>query len=271
MSTLSRNIKTILASSMLALSAGTVSDAFAGAPFQVNPNSIPGVTLGSAFIADFINGSSSARVVANGGNVYTSNGYIQYTGFTYLGGAVGVAATRLNLDYGLFATFTQTFNCPAPLAVGVTCGVSTISLNLYADPGFADTFVGAAIGSDPVHTDVGGNDVLLATANVVINGLAGINALGGAFENVNTNFTLQNPAGGNYFINPVPFYTLAFSEFNNTSLGIACSPANCTNIIEVAINSESGGSDLVPIPEPATLALLGMGVLAAGLSRRRKV
>jgi len=80
-------------------------------------------------------------------------------------------------------------------------------------------------------------------------------------------------AGGNYFTLPVPFYTLAFSNFNNTSQGIACNTAGCVNPTVVAINSENGGSDFNRIPEPASLALIAVGLLAAGagsMARKRK-
>ena len=271
MSTLTKQVGKVALGAILTLGAASFSNAYAAGVFTVNPNSIPGTTAGTQFNADFVSGSSTTRVVNTGGTDYTSSGYITYTGFSLNSTPIGANITRLTVDYGLYATFTQTFTCPALLQPGTTCTVDTIDLNVYADPGFADTFTQATLAANPSVTDVGSNDILLGTATVVINGTAGINTLGGAFENVNTNFALT-AAGSNYFVKPVPFFNLAFSEFNNTSLGIQCSPTTvpkCQGAQVVAITGESGGTQFLRVPEPATLGLMGIGLLAFGLARRR--
>jgi PEP-CTERM motif len=274
MATLRKRI--ISATATLALSAGIAFNASAGAVFGVNP--VPyayGDVFAAQFFADFVSGQSTTRVVNIGGTDYSSTGFITFQGFSLFSSPIGAATTGLDLGagigYGLYATFTQTFSCPAVLGPGVTCNVDTISLNLWLDPRFADKFTPATLGADPTVTDVGGDDILLATVNTVIAGTAGIDLLGGAFENVNTNFILQSPDGPIYFFFPSPFYDLAFSEFNNTSAGIACSPS-CSAADIVAITGESGGTQffIQQAPEPASLALVGLGLLAAGAVRRRR-
>jgi hypothetical protein len=153
------------------------------------------------------------------------------------------------------------------LGTGVTCAAETINLSLYANPGDADTFVAASLGGpaptnsviDPIH------DILLGTANSIVGGgTAGINTLGGAFENINTNFALNGTMGSNFFTQPVPFYTFAFSEYNNTSTGLACNATGC------AVNFESGLTDFNNAPEPASLAIFGLGLTGLAALRRRK-
>jgi hypothetical protein len=273
MSTFKKKLAIAVAGGMLAISGA----ATAAGVFTIDPTSINGT--GTQFDADFVTGASSARIQrVDSTNDYTASGWIQFGSFKLGGSVISTDITKLDstTGYGLYATFTQTFTCPSALAVGVTCDVSTISLNVYADPGFLDTFKLATLAADPTVTDVGSNDILLATANVVIAGTAGINSLGGAFENVNTNFILTT-AGSNYFIKPVPFFNVAFSNFNNSSTGLLCNtfvsaanPCPGTPSI-VAVNDENGGTtfERTAIPEPGTLALIGLGVLALGFMRKR--
>ncbi len=270
--------KIVAASAVLALGMGAIATANAANVFTIDPNSLTGVTGGATFDADHVGGLSSTRVTNIAGTTnYTATGWIQYQGFQLNGTTIPSPVSQLNTNYGLYATFTQTFTCGSLLSPGgAACSVSGIDLNLYADiwdNNYAanhDDFTQAAVGVDPTVTDNGGNDVLLATVNQVYQGVAGIDALGGAYENVNTNFALT-AAGQNYFINPVPFYEVALSEFNNTSSGIACDTAGCVNATDVAINNESGSSTLAPVPEPSTVALFGVGLLVMGASLRRRL
>ena len=267
MSTLSKQVRKFAVGAMLTVGAATVSSAYAAGIFTVDPTAY--YPAGSTFMADFVSGSSTARVVNTSGTDYTSTGFITYTGFSLASSPIGAGVTGVTVGYGLYATFTQTFTCPTLLNPGVTCTIDSIALDVFVDPGFHDTFTQATLAANPTVTDVGSNDVLLGSANFVVNGTAGINSLGGAFENVNTNFLLT-AAGSSYFINPVPFFNLAFSEFNNTSTGIACTPTTCLNATVVAITGESGGTQFLRVPEPATLALTGIGLIAAGFARRRR-
>lgn len=286
-------LRAVAAAALLMMTAGA--HAAVAQDFTVNPKSNGLTAMGSVFQADQVSGLSSARVTYLGANQYESVGYIQYQGFGLNGQTVGVDKTMLNftgLGYGLYATFTQTFSCSAMLAPGVSCSINTIALSLFGDPGADNEYNQATLASDASVTPIG-DQVLLGNVDAVINGEAGLNSLGGAFQNVNTNFKVTL-AGQQYFTEPNPFFNFAFSAFNNSSQGLQCSngqapngtPPNttdplilanptlnpCAGATIVAINQESGTTDFNggDVPEPGALALMGVGLLGMTAYRRKR-
>jgi hypothetical protein len=274
-----KTLRTLVAGAVVAFAATA---AHAAPVFTVNPNSNGLSTQGTSFQADAMNGNSSARIVYTGNGVntftYSGTGYIDYTAFSLNNAGISAKISRDNFDYGVYATFKQTFACNSFLAPGTSCAVTGIQLSLYADQGDNNTFNQATLTSDASVT-TSGNQILLGTVDQIIAGAAGIDALGGAFQNVNTNFNIT-AAGQAFFTSPNPFYTFAFSAFNNTSQGLQCNgntdvlhggAANgCAGPFNVfAINQEGGITDF-NVPEPASLAIFGAGLMGLGFLRRRK-
>lgn len=277
MTTTFKRLRNIAAVALMTVAS---SSAFAGSVFTIDPNS-NGLTNPAAGATQFegtqLTGGSSARVFTTSTNPdgsynYSSVGYIQFTGIMNGGTAVGTDDSALGSarnGYGLYATFTQNFTCGTTLQVGTSCAITSISLNLYADRGLTTTFTAATLTQNATATENGAGAILLGTVDTVIAGTAGFNYLGGAYQNVNTNFELT-AAGSNFFIAPTPFYSFAYSAFTNTTLGLTCNPADCVGATVVAVNSETGTTDFNGVPEPMPLALMGLGMLGMVALRRKQ-
>ncbi len=253
-------------SKTLAASALAVALGFASVPagavgifqeFTVDEGSVPGNASGT-IVADKINGAYSETISFDGMGGFAASAFGNFSQFLENDG-VDPVTSQLPGSYALYALFGATGTVAGGPAIFTFTG-SAAAFSLFIDPDDDTTLTLPALGTGAVTvTDPGGDDYMIASASDLSSGqgilVAGV---GGFFDLIFEDFALTSPEGTDYFVSPSPFYLRVNVDGDFDSFSVT------------GTQTVTGDLSAVFIPEPGTLALVGLALLGLGFGMRRK-
>lgn len=254
---------------------------FSGDPFQVNP-----MTVGEAFptfTAGALNFSYTAEMDQAAGtgtgasavSTFSQSGVANISAFlNHLGGdALAAGDTGLNLSststagYRLFTVWNATGSSSGTSDGRINGVYSSFDLSFFVDKN-NDSSINCASGTCMLADASPGDDVLVLTGTLVV-GQGGFHVQPGiAAGDFDVKFHVTSNPFGFFTLSALPLDTQGeISGVHSIMNGVSPPPTSFQN--GTIAGSGNGVFDAVQLPEPGSLALIALALLAAGTCRRR--
>ena len=266
----------------LALSAGAWSAASAGTiTFTWNPSATGNTTAptfsANAFtVADFATIGVPTDPSVSGS--VSEQGFLEFNGFLLNGNPVSTVHTTGTGGYGIYESFTATSHL-APCSEGLCGAFDSITANVYlysTANGLASYSFATPTSAPTITLPAGANQVLLASESGPIGVSPNLTQITDGVPSASVDTAWTSLFGPGFFISPPITMVLDLDQaFTNTvgvitKSGPGCSTTGTNCIYQIHAGGGQGDFLSTSVPEPASLVLLGFGLVSLGLIRGRR-